>query len=153
MTARSKTQQAADVETVQEVAQGIEGATGTEITGTLTETPAPDLANVETGTNTGENAPNEPETAPEPENAETAPEETEIELEALGNRKTDVNVTAVRNARGTWTWTARDTDGDVIAQGGPHYEAGLHANLKKLFGSETVVGLRLTGDDKARRLR
>lgn len=152
MTARSSKTQDADVET----AQGIEGATGTEITGAVTEipsAPATDLENVETGTNTGENATNEPETAPEAENVETGAPEPETELDALGNRKTDVNVTAVRNARGTWTWVARDTEGDVIAQGGPHYRAGLLENLKKLFSADTVVGLRLTGDDKARRLR
>jgi hypothetical protein len=76
------------------------------------------------------------------------------ELKALGNTKPDVNVTAVRNSHGFYTWAARDAEsGEEIARSPhSHTEAQLTENLLKLFGTDSVVALRRTGDLKARRL-
>jgi phage tail sheath gpL-like len=73
-------------------------------------------------------------------------------LKALGNANPDVNVTAVQNGHGTWTWTARAAeDGRKLAVGGPHHANRLAENLQLLFSGSTIA-LHATGVQKTRRL-
>jgi hypothetical protein len=101
---------------------GIEGATGTVLDGTLDAVDHGDLAEALAG------------------------------LKALGNANPDVNVTAVQNGHGTWTWTARAAeDGRKLAVGGPHHANRMAENLQLLFSGNTIA-LHATGVQKTRRL-
>jgi hypothetical protein len=74
-------------------------------------------------------------------------------LKALGNANPDVNVTAVQNGHGTWTWTARAAeDGRKLAVGGPHHANRMAENLQLLFSGNTTIALHATGVQKTRRL-
>lgn len=130
MTTRTpKADQQTDVETVQAVADAIPGAP--------TDTPAHAIPS-----NTGD-----------PIDNDTADDAPVAHLKALGNAKADITVTAVRNAQGHWTWTARDTYGAELARSPhPHNEITLIDNLGLLFSGQGTVALHRTGDDKPRRL-
>lgn len=74
------------------------------------------------------------------------------DLKALGNANADVNVTAVLNGHGTWSWTARDAeDGRELCHSGPHRAERVTKDLTQLFGGSTVA-LRATGLEKTKRL-
>jgi hypothetical protein len=126
-------------------------AAGGDLDGIAGTSPQTDLANVEPAT-AGATA---PETADDhSDHVHTAGDEETPHLAALGNANADVNVTAVRNAQGHYTWTARDaeTGAELARSPHPHTHPTLIHNLQKLFSSDSVIALRRTGDDKARRL-
>lgn len=121
-----------------------------DATGTVPETAGPDLANVAiadapTGTIVDGDLNDVDADDLDPNDAFAA-------LKALGNANPDVNVTAVQNGHGLWTWTARDAeDGRKLAAGGPHHAQRLVENLTKLFSGSTVA-LHATGLAKTKRL-